>query len=550
MYDGDQRVVGDDSTFSWLDGTWSHENNSDAFDGSEIGGTLGDGNRPGGASLLTQDGDTFLRMQDTGDPRDHGYSGDPSNRKVYFGHDTLVEAPDNADIMMDTGMTLTFRARIPTEAKASVGGDFLIDQLHPDGQGGAGPQPYPAEGDGYVTWNEGKGNFVIRQAGDGGDHLAGALAFSLTLPDDRVGTGPTADFKGLSMNEKNGNIPTGDVDFGEGTATNLVALDPTDWHEFYMVIRTDPANIATHEVFIFVDGDLTPQVFKITAGTGSDPSSGAQNFIAMGGPATDQNWALDVDWFGLKNEAVFPPGSLDKLPPSITEVSIPENAMFVPAASGLSWRAASLDVSPNTLPASGFTLMLNEEDVSSGLSLTGTDSSQDRTATYNELVPNLFYTGEIIVADSAGNKSTNALSFDTFVEAQGVVAESEDYNHGGGQFIDNAQPGDYGQKPGTAGTDFFETTAGAVNLFRADAVDLEVSSDFERDKFTQSVADDWVVTEIQAGEWLSFGQHPAGTYGQPEHLQVYAANGRFWGADFRVIVWAANGATDGSDGSQ
>jgi hypothetical protein len=462
---------------------------------------FGDGNRPGGVSLLNDGGADFLRLQDTGDPRDFGYSGDPSNRKVYFGHDNAVDAPENADIMMDTGMTLTFRARIPTAAKASVGGEFLIDPLHPDGQGGAGPQPYPAGGDGYVTWNDGKGNFVIRQGGDGtADHPAGALAFSLTLPNDNVGTGPTANFSGLTMNEKNGNLPSNNVDFGEGTATNLVAFDPTDWHEIYMVIRKDPANVATHEVFIFLDGVLTPQVFKITMGTGKDVE--VENYLAMGGPATDQNWALDVDWFGFKNEAVFPPGSIDNLPPSITGVSIPENSMFHDAAAGLSFQASLESASTNTLPVSGFSLILNGEDLSSGLSVTGSEKS--RSATYSSFEPNKFYSGQIIVADQAGRKATNDLSFDTFVEAQGVAIESEDYNYGSGQFILNPAPGDYGFQAGVQGVDYFETTPADANAFRADSVDLEVSADFARDKFVQSAADDWTVTAVQAGEWLNY----------------------------------------------
>jgi len=513
IYNGDQRIVGDDTSFSWLDGTWSHDNNSDAFDGSELGGTFGDGNRPGGVSLLSQDGDTFIRLQDTGDPRDYGYSGDPSNRKVYFGHDVAGDSTaPNVDTLLDDGVTITFRARIPTAAKASSGGQFLIDPLHRSHSGGAGFGDYPDDGDGYVTWDSGKGNFVIRQGGDGtADHPGGALAFSFTQTTDIVNGGSPANFAGLTMNEKNGNVPSGDVDFGEGTATNLVAFDPTDWHEVYIVIHKDPANIATHEVFIFSDGDLTPLVFKLTAGTGADVN--VPNFLAMGGPATGQNWALDVDWFAIKDEAAFPSGSIDKLPPSITEVSIPENAMFVSAAGGLSWRAASLDVSPNTLPASGFNLMLNDEDVSSGLSLTGTDSSKDRTATFSGLVANQFYTGEVIVADSAGNKSTNVLSFDTFVEASGVAIESEDYNFSGGQFIDNPQPGDYGQNQGTDGTDFFDTTPGDANTFRPDIVDLAVSTDFERDKFAQSIADDWIVNNVQAGEWLNYTRtFPAGRH--------------------------------------
>src|SRR5437867_7423606 len=96
IYNGDKLMVGDvNSGFTSLDGTWSHDNGSDQWDGSTIGGTFttngvfGVDNAPVGASLITEGGATHLRMQDTGDPRDYGYP-DPGNRKIYFGHD--VEA--------------------------------------------------------------------------------------------------------------------------------------------------------------------------------------------------------------------------------------------------------------------------------------------------------------------------------------------------------------------------------------------------------------------------------------------------------------------------
>jgi hypothetical protein len=220
---------------------------------------------------------------------------------------------------------------------------------------------------------------------------------------------------------------------------------------------------------------------------------------------------LDVDWFGFKDEAVFPPGSIDNIPPTILEVSIPPNAMFQPAAGGLSFDAFTQSASTNSLPPAGFSLVLNEQDLSAGLVVTGPDKS--RSVTYSGLEPNRFYSGQIIVADQAGRKATNDLSFDTFVEAQGVAIESEDYNHSGGQFINNPQPGDYGQQPGTAGTDFLDSTPDALNAFRGDTVDLAVSTDFLRDKFAQSTADDYVVTSVQAGEWLNYTRtFPAGRH--------------------------------------
>src|SRR5437667_11975692 len=81
IYNGDQLTVADDASgFASLDGTWSHNNGSDTWDGSTIGGTFTTGgafgvdNAPGVASMITEGGVTYLRMQDTGDPRDYGYT--------------------------------------------------------------------------------------------------------------------------------------------------------------------------------------------------------------------------------------------------------------------------------------------------------------------------------------------------------------------------------------------------------------------------------------------------------------------------------------------
>lgn len=56
---GDQAESADDGS---LDGSWSHNNGSDAWDGSAIG----EGS-PGGVSALEEAGETFIRMQDPGD---------------------------------------------------------------------------------------------------------------------------------------------------------------------------------------------------------------------------------------------------------------------------------------------------------------------------------------------------------------------------------------------------------------------------------------------------------------------------------------------------
>ncbi|MHC1768320.1 MAG: hypothetical protein AB9869_29275 [Verrucomicrobiia bacterium] len=515
LYQGDQLQVGEENTgWTSMDGTWTHDNNSDAWDGTGIGGDFGAGggafgvNSPGGASLGTQDGVSYLRMQDTGDPRDYGYN-DPSSRKVYFGHDIGTDIdPDKALTIMDDGVTLTFRARIPTLAKA--GGP--LDSLHRDGQQSAGIQPYPEDGDGYVTSDGGKGNFVIRQGGNGAGVPAGAIAFSFTQTTDTTGGSPTtgrAGFAGLTFNEFNGNVPTDQVNFGQGTKTNVVAFDPTDWHEVYIVIRKDPANIGTHDAFIFLDGNVRPSVFKMTAGTGADMEN---SFLAMGGSATPQNWALDVDWFGYKDAAVFPAGA--ELPPSLFDLVPANQALFHPAAQGIRF-AASSQMPANRLPSAGFKMTLNGQDVSSQLALTGSDTSASRTATFSGLQPNSIYAATYVVTDSGGLSSTNEITFDTFIESQTTIIEAEDYNHSGGQFIDGGAPGAYASLEGAATIDFVDASPSTLGAaYRSsDAVDLAETADVARKAFTDAAVSDYQIGGIVTGEWWNYTRTiPAGNY--------------------------------------
>jgi hypothetical protein len=501
MYNGDQRQIDpDENGYGNLDGTWTHSNASDSFDGSEIGGALSnDGgygvkNAPGGASLVTANDVTFLRLQDPGRPDRFGYT-DPSNRKVYFGHNIGSDMdPPKALTIMRSGVTLTFRARIPTLAKAGPPLDELYRDLTP-----YTVRPYPENGDGYVTSDGGKGNFVIREGGNGADVPAAAIAFSFTQTNDTTGGAltPVAGFAGLTFNEFNGNTPSGNVNFGQGSKTNVVAFDPTEWHELYIVIRDDPADIGTHEAFIFLDGNLRPVVYKITGGTGADMSD---SFLAMGGSASGQNWALDVDWFGYKDDQVFPPGAL--LPPSIFGFVPVNGGMFHPSGNNFSFSASAL-MPTNTLPASGFKLSLNGLDVSSQLTLTGTDTSKSRTATFSALQPNTLYAGVIIVTDSGGLSATNDVGFDTFDAAQAFVLEAEDYNYANGQYLEDRGINMYAGALGTQGVDCYDTTLTSFGSYRSDEVDIAATPDEVRAKFV-TPAVDYQIGTIGRGEWWNY----------------------------------------------
>jgi hypothetical protein len=282
-YTGDAATAGPTDDFDSLDGTWDHDNGSDGWDGSGIGA-----GRPGGHSSI----DGYLRMQDTGDPRDYGMGDPGSNRKLMFGHSITGDLGSAADTILG-GVTLSFRARVATGPP--------LDDVHPDGGGGVAP--WPSGGDGYVIHDGGKGNISIRQS-EGGQIIS--LALALASDDDEL----TAD--GLVMNKLNGNVTTGDVDLqgSEPGTVNILQLDPTVWHEFWITIEPDGSATGTHVVSVYADGSLTATQFIVTAGDGSDYDD---SYLAMGVGATPQSGAIDVDFVSYMPgvEAPIPePGTL------------------------------------------------------------------------------------------------------------------------------------------------------------------------------------------------------------------------------------------------
>ena len=479
--------------FGSLDGTWSHDNGSDQWDGSEIGGDFGDGNRPGGAMILEEGGSSYLRIQDTGDPRDYGYDDPSSNRKVYLGHN--IEEDGASATVLDDGVTLTFRARVPL--------DGPLDILHPNGQAANGTQPYPENGDGYVTSDQGKGNFVIFQS------EGGAIAFSLTTATDTPNGDPNSgvtEFTGLSFNEFDGNAPSANVNFGQGLGKNVVALDPTQWHEFWVTIEKDPNDVGTHVASIYIDGSLSPDVFNVTAGTGSEGDFSAFSYLAMGATATPQSAALDIDFYGFKLGAVPPEGAVSDSGLAFSNLSPEIAAASVDPADGVSFVAtSSLSISREDI-----SVTLNGRDYSSSLTISGNEQRWEVSLT--TLNPNQSYSGEVRITNSGGASLTRILNFDTYLD-DNLVIEGEDYNFDGGKFIDNPTRNDqpnpnsnYWDQFGIEGTDLHDVTEEFTSAedFRFDGTGTAAAGDFVRPKFVDFPDLDFMLTNVEEGEWVNY----------------------------------------------
>ncbi len=225
VYNGDAAAAGPSDAYDSLDGTWDHDNGSDQWDGTGPGW-----GGAGGAAALVEDGVTFLRIQDTGNPTSFGFS-DPSNCRIYFTH--------RLEGRLD-GARLEFQTRIATTSP--------LDDRHDRGT----ITPWPVEGIACDIRDGGKGMIGI------GDPEVGVLSFSLARREQVAGLpgfeDVTSDF--LVMNSLVGAEATGDVDTddeAEGiVARNWLAVDDvTQWNS--VVVDITAAGAGTHTVRIEAD---------------------------------------------------------------------------------------------------------------------------------------------------------------------------------------------------------------------------------------------------------------------------------------------------------
>jgi hypothetical protein len=191
------------------------------------------------------------------------------------------------------------------------------------------------------------------------------------------------------------------------------------------------------------------------------------------------------------------------VPPDVIVTPV-SGTMFYTASGGLSIDVEAL-MPGSTIPNSGFQLLLNGEDVTSQLTLSGTGSDFTRIAQFNGLLPNRLYRAVVRVTDSTGLSTEVASDFDTFVEADALTIEAEDYNYSDGTFTDNPAPGDYLGTAGTVDTDYTDSTPETLGVYRAtDAVDMDDNTDIARQKFSDSGLADYQVIDITTGEWLNY----------------------------------------------
>ncbi len=261
---------------------WDHDNGSDEFDGTTIGAGT-----PGGAGVFDEQGVSFLRMQDSGDPRGNGFPDPGSVRKVFFTKDLTNDLSPGYN-PLDQGVTIYFRARVPVPNGTPL-----------DPYNGNAATPWAATGDGYAVHDGGKSTFGIRQAS--GDMIV-SFALSTTL----IGSagGDYSAGEGLTMNKLNGTVPSGDVDATDGAGTpNLLPLEVQNWQDVWITIEADTSGGGTHRADIYVNGSAGATSFHVTAGNGNDEET---TYATMGLGATPQSGAVDIDFFNIKEGVHVP----------------------------------------------------------------------------------------------------------------------------------------------------------------------------------------------------------------------------------------------------
>lgn len=230
----------------------------------------------------------------------------------------------------------------------------------------------------------------------------------------------------------------------------------------------------------------------------------------------------------FRTRASLPPGA----PPQISGLQPANNTFYHPAANGISFTATT--AGGNSLAPANLHLTLNGTDVSASLLIGG--NAQSRTVAFGGLAPNAAYDAQILVTDNNGISTTVSLRFDTFVQAQVVIIEAEDYNYdpaadncsipvgsrafsgAGGGFIDNPLPGAYADKIGLFDIDYHVPTPSNTNVYRCalygtNDVGTRISLDTTRPEYTSAGVPERDVSQLQAGEWLNYSRSfVPGTY--------------------------------------
>ena len=335
-------------------------------------------------------------------------------------------------------------------------------------------------------------------------------------------------------------------------------INDGEWHHIISVFDPDvDANedgifAAVGDFDHYVDNELETKGGGVgnPVETNINPDEGAVPLTLGGGyfPNIDAARLSEarIDEFRLYSRALssaeiktlFEGGDVDG-PPAVEILNDIEGAELVDASNPIEFVVRPQGEA--TVSAGGVSLRLNGVDHSAELEIESVASGL--SGRFNGLKENVVYQGQIGATDSAGRTYSFDFSFDTISEDNFTI-EAEDFDFGGGNFIDNPTlcrtPGGSNRcyfdqvseagvdasdsvdddRPSDSDDDFITFTDSAYRfgpgVVREEEVDTWLSGDRVRSKFSDANDDeivDFDVERVSTGEWMNYTRtFEEGTY--------------------------------------
>ena len=167
----------------------------------------------------------------------------------------------------------------------------------------------------------------------------------------------------------------------------------------------------------------------------------------------------------------------------------------------------------SSFPANGIRVNFDGYDLTSSLVITG--SASTKNVVLPSILPNSIHVAVTTVTNVLGHGIAVTNNFDTFSEAN-YMFECEDFDYGGGQFFDNAQPDSYFGFGATTNIDYQHTALdGEEYVYRMEGIpeDLLAGHDWLRSNFVYYGGIDYVLTYFAANDWANYTRtYPAGSF--------------------------------------
>jgi len=231
---------------------------------------------------------------------------------------------------------------------------------------------------------------------------------------------------------------------------------------------------------------------------------------------------------GDGGSALFDDADLEQLSgplPLVISNIYPQNMIFVPPSSNFTFNVSSPNGS--TINTNAIHLVLNGNDVSSGLTFSGSNSNWK--ATYSGLQSNTAYNASITVTSNAASANTHFETTWYGVTAYTYLWEAEDFDFNSGMYIDNpvlcntcCETNCYFGKVGVQNVDENSSSPPTALFYRgaADGIGTQPSGDYSRPNLSAAGRIDYCINPFignpsyssPAAEWVNYTRDwPAST---------------------------------------